>query len=602
MLLPYTWGVVLLRGTAALSGGSFFTQSNNAAVTIPEPDLGALEHALEALHVMQVDYFQPWLGQWPTSIDWTAAVLGSHVSGALGSLSLGLGKARSARTNDEYKQKENLIALYFSQLIGYYFGQDAFAIRNEAFDDMLWVVLGWLDTKRFIDLHTKLHYGSFPKGVRTDHPTFLHNQTWHGNIWIPAFTHRARIFWDLAFKGWDEKLCGGGMTWNPRLEPYKNAITNELFISAAIAMYFHFPGDSNSSPFTTNPSSTGLDGSNDTNIMGLEAHDGRFLETAIRAYHWLKNSGMTNHHGLYVDGFHISGYNNRSSNNTKCDARNEMVYTYNQGVLLSGLRGLFKATGVRTYIRDGHQLIQNVIRATGYSLQHDRPMDDLSRLKPGQLPPWRGIGRAGVLEDVCDSRGDCSQNSHTFKGIYFHHLAAFCAPLDIADGQYPGLDFERRFKIRKEHARACQAYLGWIKHNSAAALYTRDEHGKFGMWWTAGLLNVTLDILEPSDGSLSQHGLGPANTSAVDYRTFGIPNNAMWVGAAFHTVERPEYVLDEKKSQRPFGPVMLGRRLAEDPDPNNRGRGRTVETQAGGLAVLRALWEFSTLDPGYWGD
>ena len=27
-------------------------------------------------------------------------------------------------------------------------------------------------------------------------------------------------------------------------------------------------------------------------------------------------------------------------------------------------------------------------------------------------------------------------------------------------------------------------------------------------------------------------------------------------------------------------------------DLNDRGRGRTVETQAGGVAVLRAMWEF----------
>ncbi len=34
---------------------------------------------------------------------------------------------------------------------------------------------------------------------------------------------------------------------------------------------------------------------------------------------------------------------------------------------------------------------------------------------------------------------------------------------------------------------------------------------------------------------------------------------------------------------------------AKGTDPNNRGRGRTVETQGGGLAVLRALWEVGRL-------
>ena len=33
-------------------------------------------------------------------------------------------------------------------------------------------------------------------------------------------------------------------------------------------------------------------------------------------------------------------------------------------------------------------------------------------------------------------------------------------------------------------------------------------------------------------------------------------------------------------------------------DLNDRGRGRTVETQSGGLAVLRAMWEFNRLVEG----
>ena len=317
------------------------------------PELRILEDTLEALRVMQVEYFQPWLGMWPTAIDWTGAVMGSHVSGALQSLSQGLELVRLAAGEEDYRVKENLVTLYFSQLIGYYFGQDAFALRNQAYDDMLWVVLGWLDTTQFIDLHTALRYGSDPTGRSSipgpngEIPTFLRNQSWHGNIWIPAFAHRARIFWELAAKGWDDKTCGGGMTWNPRLGIYKNAITNELFISASIAMYLHFPGDANTSPYggvfpVGVPSPGGVDDE------GWNAHDPRFLDAAVKGYAWLKSSGMTNHQGLYVDGFHVSGRNNT----TNCDLRNEMVYTYNQGVILSGLLGLFKVKMSRGLNRD----------------------------------------------------------------------------------------------------------------------------------------------------------------------------------------------------------------------------------------------------------
>jgi hypothetical protein len=35
---------------------------------------------------------------------------------------------------------------------------------------------------------------------------------WHGQEFIPTFAHRARIFYDLATRGWDSRLYGGGVT------------------------------------------------------------------------------------------------------------------------------------------------------------------------------------------------------------------------------------------------------------------------------------------------------------------------------------------------------------------------------------------------------
>ncbi len=214
------------------------------------PNFEVFDDFLGALRVMQDAYFQPWLGSWPSAIDWTAAALGTHMSAAMSSLSLGLERFGASEI-DDYKAKENFITSYFSQVLSYYFGQDTFAIKNEAFDDMLWVVLGWLETIQFVNFHTTIYY---PSATAQTHPAqdvseILRNQTWYGNLWTPAFAHRSRIFWDFAEKGWDTKLCGGGMNWNPRLQPYKNAITNELFIAASVSMYLYFPGDVNASPF-----------------------------------------------------------------------------------------------------------------------------------------------------------------------------------------------------------------------------------------------------------------------------------------------------------------------------------------------------------------
>ncbi|RKU43506.1 hypothetical protein DL546_004777 [Coniochaeta pulveracea] len=572
MKSPRSISVAVLAASACATASLSFvpdglSQPNKAGNGTVPPDLQVIDDVLEALQVMQESYFQPWLGTWPTSIDWTAAVMGSHISGALQSLSQLLASLRSSEPRD-YQVKENLVATYFTQLVGYYFGQDAFAIRNEAFDDILWVVLGWLDTIQFIDLHTALHYqaGGSQTGIASNQqiPRMLVNQSWHGNLWMSAFAHRARIFWELANKGWDEKLCGGGMTWNPRLEPYKNAITNELFISASIAMYLYFPGDDNASPFADD-TTAGMENETPT-TTGWKPHDSRYLDAAMRTYAWLKRSG----------------YNNPLSNNTRCDVPNGMLYTYNQGVILSGQLGLFKVTGNTSYLFDGHRLIQDVIAATGYDIKTNRPVDDISSLPPGRIPYWHGLGRAGILEDVCDVRGDCSQDSHTFKGIYFHHLTAFCAPLELVSDLAPAIE-ERAFRqVKEAHTQACKTYVGWIRHNAMAALLTRDAEGKFGMWWTVGLLNLTMDTLDIQEGDL-----GPEDPTAVDYRNGDVPDDPRW-GNPGKALIPPNNGLREEGGQKP-----LIKRSNVDWDPNNRGRGRTVETQGGGLAVLRALWEIS---------
>jgi hypothetical protein len=269
---------------------------------------------LNALDVLQSSYFEIWQGNWPTGIDWTKAVIGTYLSSALLTISTSFDSLSSP------KGSENLVNKYFSQLVDSYFGQDAFALRQEAYDDMLWVVLGWLESVRFINTHSTGHYNS----------TTREEGDWYGKQYIPAFAHRARIFWELASQGWDTSLCNGGMIWSPYLAPYKNAITNELYITASISMYLYFPGDENTSPFGFYapgiPSAFEPPG---------QPRDPKYLAAAIEAYRWLSNSNMTDAKGLYVDGYHVSGWSRErrknDSYNTRCDSRNEMVYTYVSG-------------------------------------------------------------------------------------------------------------------------------------------------------------------------------------------------------------------------------------------------------------------------------
>ncbi|KAI9659127.1 MAG: hypothetical protein M1821_002087 [Bathelium mastoideum] len=537
----------------------------------PAPTFNIFEDLHGALEVLQTRFFEVWLGTWPDAIDWTAAVMGTHLSGGLISLtrSLEFLQARPTTITSEYMSSraqavENEINKYFSQSVAYYFGENAFAIRTQAYDDMLWVVLGWLESVKFIDLHGHRHFPETLRAASTE-PIL-----WYGDQFKSSFAHRARIFYELASKGWDERLCGGGMVWNPGLAPYKNAITNELFIAAAVGMYLYFPGDQNNSPFLRSVSTSA------DHTTPVEPHDDKFLTTAVKAYSWLSSINMTNEQGLYVDGFHINGWGKNASIGTgECDVRNEMVYTYNQGVILSGLRGLWEGTGNISYLEDGHRLVRNVIAATGWS--------GAATLRSGG---WSGLGRNGTLEDYCDSKGDCSQDSQGFKGIFFHHLTLFCEPLP-REAMVPGKTYSASPAERLLHAQSCREYVPWIAHNADAALKTRNIDGVFGMWWGHGKADGPSEML-------SNAPLPP--TGAEDYRNTVIPLDNEW--------QRTNASTNSESSSRdwefhglhceraPPPRAWINPVITTDNDANDRGRGRTAETQGSGVAVTRALWEF----------
>jgi hypothetical protein len=516
-------------------------------VAQPRVAPSTVQAVLDAIRVMQDEYFEIFTGAWPTAIDWTSAVLGTHISATLSSLIASV--EYSSKACVEVLAWENIVDKYFAQISVFYFGENAFALRNQAYDDMLWVVLGWLESIKFMDLRkdTYLH-----PGVRSSSEA-----NWHGLQFSPLAAHRARIFYDLASKGWDTSLCQGGMTWNPRLAPYKNAITNELFISASVAMYLYFPGDKNRSPYLASSNST------KRSLDVQRPHNPAHLLAAINAYRWLQESGMRDESGLFADGFHIQGWQ-RHPNGTispgtgNCDLLNSMVYTYNQGVILTANRGLWISTGNQTYLQDGHKLVHSVMRATGW---------------PTRTDSWDGLGRNGVLEEFCDHTGQCSQDGQTFKGIFFHHLAEFCRPLWADEEELMNTRVEGGFDrgAYQYHQLRCAGYGPWIKHNAQAALDTRDEKGRFGMWWGRR-------YPDPDSHAVRRSELRPPQ---VDYRNAGVPKhaNSIWLFENPTTIESPVWQAPEPDRK----------------DVNDRGRGRTVETQSGGLAVVRALWQWETI-------
>jgi predicted alpha-1,6-mannanase (GH76 family) len=136
---------------------------------------------------------------------------------------------------------------------------------------------------------------------------FFDDDLWYVNAWLrcfdvtgdPAFLTAAQAGFAAVLPGWDD-TCGGGMWWGHE-RTYKNAITNELFLLAASRLARRAPGD--------------------------------YLDWARRAWAWFDHSGLINVDGLVNDG--LAG----------CVNNGATTWTYNQGVLVSGLAELCLATG-----------------------------------------------------------------------------------------------------------------------------------------------------------------------------------------------------------------------------------------------------------------
>lgn len=538
----------IAAGSAAFSSWSGTIDEDAVLAVDAPPAMGTndidiyLTGLADALKVMQDTWFEIWLGTWPTAIDWTAAVLASHVTSALESLSKIESSPWGCRPAGA--RLENQIQIYYDQLAAFYFAENVFALRNEANDDMLWVNLNWLDTAIFTTAHSntfKLQSGGVP---------------WHGAQYVPGYTHRADVFYNLAAKGWNTTLCNGGMVWNDKLTPYKNAITNELYIAASGQMYLYYSNDNNTSPYQVE----GWPPRPDPGRILPGQFNETYRQNAIKGYRWLSESNMTNSQSLYVDGFHITGWKRTNRTGTgKCDERNNMVYTYNQGVLLTGLRDLWEATGNTSYLFDAHALVEAVITATGWT-------------GPDMAPnrTWAGLGRSGILEDFCDHNQTCNQDAQTFKGIYMQNLARLCHSLPPV-ARRPGKTYGAPRLLNVLHLNSCRSYAPWVRHNAAAANATRDSRGRFGMWWAAGLFNAS-DISTAAP---------PTPPGAIDYFSISVP------------ADDYSFIELHDGNQLPLGVDRSSAHTFRD--PNSRGRGRTVETQSGGLAVMRAAWELSRL-------
>jgi Glycosyl hydrolase family 76 len=137
----------------------------------------------------------------------------------------------------------------------------------------------------------------------------------------------AQVFEFVVQNAWNASVCGGGIQWcptGPAQTPYKNAVTNELFLSSAMALH----------PFTSI----------------LNKSSDYYLNWAIKEIDWLYNSGMQNAQFLFNDGL-----------TNQCQNNGQTTWTYNQGVILSALGNLYLATQNSTYITMATNIINGVM-------------------------------------------------------------------------------------------------------------------------------------------------------------------------------------------------------------------------------------------------
>ncbi|VDB93551.1 unnamed protein product [Peniophora sp. CBMAI 1063] len=175
----------------------------------------------------------------------------------------------------------------------------------------------------------------------------------HGQDTTP-FMNAAGQIYDLVAGQWDD-TCGGGVWWSSA-KTYKNAITNELFLLTSAQGY-------------------------------SRTNDGKYLQNAKNVWAWLEGSGMRNSDGLWNDGLVLA----------TCKNNAETTWTYNQGVIASGLASLYAITKNATLLDQAEVTLDATVAH---------------------------LADNGILKESCDDDASqpCNQDQQIFKGIWTKHV------------------------------------------------------------------------------------------------------------------------------------------------------------------------------------
>jgi predicted alpha-1,6-mannanase (GH76 family) len=283
---------------------------------------------------------------------------------------------------------------------------------------------------------------------------FYDDEGWWALAWLDAYDLTGEdkylaaandIFLDMA-DGWDE-YWGGGIYWGKDdgrpdragtgavphgwTGGYKNAIANELFVAVAAGLGLRYQRRNPAGP-----------------------DQASHLDWARRGWAWFSSPpptgvAMINEASLVNDSPNRSGVNDNS----------QSVWSYNQGVILSGLSDLADLSGDRSYLGWAEKIADAFIRNPW------RPRSGAG----GQLAH---PSESGVIDGILHEHNDCapggghpgrlpSVDSTLFKGIFVRHLAR----LYLKSGK--------------------PSYQQFIRTNAQSALAHMNEQHMFGANWAA---------------------------------------------------------------------------------------------------------------------
>ncbi|KIW86670.1 uncharacterized protein Z519_12725 [Cladophialophora bantiana CBS 173.52] len=330
---------------------------------------------------------------------------------------------------------------------------------TQGYDDFGWTVFCLLEMLRYSYQYEE----RYPDSIVIDRLPILRKR----------FAFRAAFLHDAMKDSWSTELCGGGAEWKVRarrlsLWPsldfsgiYKNSITNHLYNSNNAQIYNASSGQPR--PYEINELSLHylrlmlklirpVLGWPRAQFQYFNFTDTDLIYRTIEGIKWMEQAHLLTNESLYIDGQRLRFTQDTPNERPKlsCDASVKTLYTYNQVAGIRALRYLSLATSDSKPISQGHQAIQNLISST-----------------------YNGrLGSNGILEDICDRFGNCTQDMQIFKGLPFLDIKNYCEPIEWANKE-----------VQASHRKHCSSYRGWINGNAAAAYATVDQSGKFGGYW-----------------------------------------------------------------------------------------------------------------------